>query len=254
MRILTFNILFGAYSPAGRLEAIARLLKKAKPTVVLLQECMDWNEERLEELAKLTAMRHFHLGRSNPRGSGKRYHLGVMSRLPLENVKSHGQSVLAHSCLEVSVGDVTLLNLHLNAGSEDVRSREIEHLIQAAFPPERVRSERLILGGDLNALSRHDPYPDGLGDVLEDVGVTKYGNPISHQVMDSLEETGWKDPLQGEDNWATRYRSESAPPIPTRTDYLLVSPPLEPNVENCEVLPLPNQESDHHPVMLELRF
>lgn len=252
MRIVTFNILFGAYTPEGRLEAIARLLRRTEPTVVLLQECMDWDKERLESLAELTEMPHFHLSHSNARGSGKRYHLAVLSRLPLENVRSHGQSVLAHSCLEVSVGDVTLLNLHLNAGSEDVRSQEIDHLIKTAFPPERVQSEKLILGGDLNALSRHDPYPRGLGEKFEKRGVTKYGNPLSHQVMDSLEETGWKDPLKGEDNWATRYRTETEPPTPTRTDYILVSPPLEPSVENCTVLPLPNEESDHHPVMLDL--
>ena len=252
MRIISFNILFGAYKPRGRFESIAEFLKSYDPDVVLLQECMDWTPDRLQELGKLVGLDHSYLGTSNRRGSGRRYHLGALSRYSIEGPVEYGAAYLAHGCTEVTIQGVTLFNLHLNAHFEDQRLWEVEGLLEDAFPAERVETEDLVLTGDLNSLSRHDPYPENLGRVLSEAGVTKYGDPVTFDVMDALEKTGWLDPMIGREPWATRLRMETSPPTPTRTDYLLVSPSLKESVADCRVLPLTKDESDHYPVLLEL--
>lgn len=253
IRIISFNILFGAYSPDGRLEAIAALLREHRPDVVLLQECMDWDKTRLDKFAALVGLPHAVLGSSNRRGSGRCYHVAALSRSPIDSSISHGRDALSHGCLEVRIGDVSVVNMHLNAHSESNRLHEMEHLLEHSFPPHRIRNENLVLGGDLNALSRLDPYPSDLGSTLKTAGVTKYGNPLAFEVMDLLSQANLSDPFLGKTPWATRYRPETEPATPTRTDYLLVSPKLQSKVIQTQVLPLEKEESDHAPILLELQ-
>lgn len=242
-RLVTANVLFGGYQPAGRLESLADLLRRSSPDLLLLQECMDWTEERLASMAELVGLPHYSLGRANARGSGHRYHLAALSRRPFEWTRTFTEG-LAHCCLGVRIEQTTFWNLHLVARGEEDRLQELEVLRRHLFSTQ----ERAVLAGDLNSLSPADPYPPGTAALLLRAGVEKYGDPFRFEVMERLIGDGWRDALQQVESssWATRWRTETEPPTPTRTDYVLVSPGVK--VAAVETLPLEHQESDHHPV------
>lgn len=252
-RLVTFNILEGASTPPKRFERIAELLEGLRPDLVFLQECVDWKSERLQELGELVSLNHHYLTQCNPRGSGRRYNLGALSREPIEKAISHTPNLLAHGCQEIRLEHVplTFFNIHLVARTEEERVSEIRWFLQS--PREGV------LAGDLNCLSPDDPYTPELAMRLLEAGVKKYGNPPRFDTMELLRENGWHAIRPGNNGrdgteWVTRWRTEVTPPLPTRTDYVLTSSAVLPCLSSVWHVDLKHEESDHNPVVADFEW
>ncbi len=256
---MTFNILSGG---EDRFEAILAIVAAARPDLLVLQECVGWEDgARLRAVAEAIGApageRHAVLGSANPRPSGRRNHVGVVSRAPLVKARVHAPEALAHCLVEVelSLGGEPLLVLgtHLNAGSEDRRVSEARWLL-SLVPPARLAAGLWALAGDLNALSRRDPYPADLDARLAAAGIEKYGSPPRFDTMDTLEASGWADALllrPRSGRWATALRGRAGAQVETRTDYVLLSPPLAGRLALADIVDV-GAASDHHAVVAEI--
>jgi exodeoxyribonuclease III len=242
MRIVSFNLLNGAYNPPDRLGRITELLGSLEPDVCLLQECVDWSSAQLKLLGRSIGLKHGYLTQCNARGSGNRYSLGAISRNPFTLAESHTPDILAHGLQELQIEGFphTIFHTHLVASSEDRRLEEIDWFLG--------QDRKGVLAGDLNSLCPNDPYPSDFAERLAASGIQKYGRPPRHEVMTKLAEAGWSAPAP-EGEWVTRWREESKPPLPTRTDYILAKNPVRDALKSVSVVPLKNEESDHSPVV-----
>jgi exodeoxyribonuclease-3 len=236
MRLMTLNVLLGGEDRFGALCAIAAA---ARPDVLVLQECVGWEDgarprAMAEAIGAPADDDHVLLGRANPRPSGLRYDVCVLSRTPFGERRVHP---LTHCAVEVTVGPLRLVGAHLASRDEDTRLAELAALMRPGA----------VIAGDLNALSRHDPYPADLDARLRAAGIDKYGHPPRFDVTDRLFAAGWVDALRGRPRWVTAVRNG----LGTRTDYVLV-PGEGVEVVDADVLDV-GAASDHHAVVADLR-
>lgn len=258
MKLMTLNVLVGG---EDRFDAICALLAAARPDLLVLQECLGWDDgARLGEVAEAIGVaadeRHAILGVANARPSGRRYHVCLLSRAPLARSRVHTQG-FAHCVVEAELDfggePLVVLGAHLVSGDEDARLAEAAALLRIA-PPEVLRNGSHVLAGDLNALARHDPYPGDFEDQLTRAGIHKYGHPPRFEVMDRLLGAGWIDALHARPRsarWATARREANGQVVDTRTDYLLLSPPLLRTLVAADVVDV-HGASDHQALMIEL--
>lgn len=251
MRVMTWNILFGGES---RFDRIVDRVSAARPDVLVLQECLGWEDrERLGRIARAMGLpnepRHALLGTARPRGSGKRYHVAVVSRRPIDRVQLHNDpKVLGHCLVEAEIGDVTLFGAHFDWHNEDLRLIEARYL-RALYDPSR----KCLLAGDLNALSRRDPYPADLATRLAAAGTDKYGHPPRFEAIPELEAMGWIDLLHvrgAPAQWITARRDRGGVRIDYRTDYLFGSPRMAETLSSIEILGA-GEASDHDAVVAQ---
>ncbi|WP_438018791.1 endonuclease/exonuclease/phosphatase family protein [Sorangium sp. So ce315] len=259
MKIMTFNILSGG---EDRFDAILAIVAAAGPDLLVLQECVGWEDgARLRAVAEAIGApageRHAVLGRANPRPNGRRNHVAVVSRAPLAAARVHAPEALAHCLVEVELSlagePLVVLGTHLNAGSEDRRVTEARWLL-SLVPPARFAAGLWVLAGDLNGLSRHDPYPADLDARFAAAGIEKYGSPPRFDTMDTLEASGWVDALvlrPRSARWVTAVRGRAGAQVETRTDYVLLSPRLTGRLVQAHVIDV-GASSDHHAVVAEL--
>lgn len=258
LKLMTFNILTGG-GDESRFRGVLDVIRRNAPDLLVLQECLDWDDgKRLAQVAEVLGIpadpAHARLGLARPRGSGKRYHLGVFSRLPLVTFETHNNpAFLGHALVECSVDwggqPLHLLATHFDAKNENLRFVEARYL-RSLLDPAKFRDGLYALAGDLNALSSNDPYPADLESLLRESLTTKFHLPPRFEVSEELAEFGWLDGLylRPPARWITAPRNRGGVHIDYRTDYLYFSPAMAPRVGQVEVLPL-NDESDHYPVM-----
>lgn len=262
----TWNVLFGG---EDRFDAILALLSRVRPDVLVLQECLEWDVgDRLKSVAEALGVpyvaAHAVLGLARPRGSGRRFHVALVSRFPIEATTTHADPArVGHAIVEARIaapgagGPFVVLGTHFDSHGEDERLRDARTLIELA-PRARIENERVLVAGDLNALSRHDPYPKNLEQLLRSAGTEKYGFPPRFEVMPLLEENGLIDLLHADgrspkgNDWVTAVRDRGGVRIDYRTDYLLASPSLAATCTNIEVLRC-DGASDHEPVFATFR-
>lgn len=255
MRVMTWNVLFGG---EDRFDRILERVAAARPDLLVLQECLGWEDrERLGRVAGAMDVpgdpRHAVLGLARPRGSGKRYHVAVVSRRPVDRIVMHNDpKVLGHCLLEAGIGDLTLFGAHFDSHNEDLRLVEARYLRSILDAP-RFAAGRFLLAGDLNALSRHDPYPPDLADRVAAAGTDKYGHPPRFDVIPELEGMGWIDLLYHRGapaRWITARRDRGGVSIDYRTDYLFGSPRMGESLASIEMVDA-NGASDHDAVLAQ---
>jgi len=257
---MTFNVLSGGEERFG---SILDRIREARPDLLVLQECVGWEHGgRLTEIAAAMGVpdgaEHAHLGRARPRPSGRRYHVALLSRAPIRAARDHADPrAIGHCLVEARVAmdrrEVTVLGAHFDANSEDARLAEVAYLQSLVEPAALARGDFLLLG-DLNALSRRDPYPPDLAARVRAAGTDKYGHPPRFDVVDALERMGWVDALRARPSsgaWVTAERDRNGVHIDYRTDYVFVSPALAPGLRGTRVLPA-HGASDHNAVVAEL--
>lgn len=271
MRVVTQNVLLGGEQ---RFDALCHVLEAMRPDLLVLQECLGWEDGvRLRALARCCGIpdddRHIFVSLSNPRGSGKRYHLALVSRVPILAARAHTRGV-AHSFLDATLSltadgphvrpaTLRILGVHLVSGHEDARLAEADILLSVVADSLKQR-EDLVLAGDFNSLSPADPYPEDLSARLAGLGITKYGNPARFDVMHRLFSAGLIDAFdkrKAGTPWASAVRGrrdggpDSGERILTRTDYVLLSPSLAPRLHGSGVVDV-GQASDHHAVYADV--
>ena len=252
---MTWNILLGGET---RFESIVEQAVAAKPDLLLLQECLGWDDRaRLSRLAEALGLpddpRHAALGLARPRGSGKRYHLAVLSRRPLDSLRSHADPhFIGHALVEARIGDLQVFAAHFDSHHENLRFVEARFL-RSLLDPARFAAAPFLLAGDLNALSRRDPYPADLAARLAAAGTDKYGLPPRFEVVDEIEAMGWIDLLHAQGpppRWITARRERGGVRIDYRTDYLFASPSLAARRTSMEILDV-RGASDHDAVVAD---
>jgi exodeoxyribonuclease-3 len=248
---MTWNLLFGG---EDRFDKILERVAAARPDVLVLQECLGWDDRgRLGRVAAAMGVpddpRHAVLGLARPRGSGKRYHVGLVSRPPVDHVVMHNDpKVLGHCILEAAIGDFTLFGAHFDSHNEDLRLAEARHL-RTLFDASR----KVLLAGDLNALSRRDPYPDDFAARVAAAGTDKYGHPPRFDVIPELEAMGWVDLLYYRGSparWVTASRDRGGVRIDYRTDYVFATPRMAESLSSIEVVDAAGA-SDHDAVVAQ---
>ncbi|KFE70102.1 hypothetical protein DB31_5144 [Hyalangium minutum] len=257
---MTFNVLFGGQD---RFEAILDVLRRVQPDVLVLQECLGWETcDRLSQVAGALGVpadaSHIHLGTSRPRGSGRRYHVALASRRPLRAIQIHNDPRQIGHCLIQCQFDldepVTFFGTHYDAQHEDPRLVEARFLCDL-LDPIRFREGLYVLAGDLNSLSRRDPYPADLAERLLAAGTDKYGHPPRFSVLDALESFGWVDTLYYRGpptEWVTARRQNNGVQIDYRTDYILASPRMAERLVSTEIIDV-GEASDHQAVVTTFR-
>jgi exodeoxyribonuclease-3 len=260
LKVMTFNVLFGGQD---RFEAILGVVSRVRPDVLVMQECLWWETgDRLQKIAEALGVpataAHIHLGTARPRDSGNRYHVSIASRRPLRSVQIHNDPRQIGHCLlqcQLDAGEpLTLFGTHYDAHYEDRRLVEARYLCDLL--DSRTFHEGLyLLAGDLNSLSRKDPYPADLAERLLAAGTHKYGHPPRFSVLDTLESFGWVDVLyhrQTPAQWVTAQRDRGGVRIDYRTDYILASPRMAERLIGAEVVDV-GGASDHHAVVATFR-
>jgi exodeoxyribonuclease-3 len=260
LKVMTFNVLFGG---EARFEEILALLGRVQPDVLVLQECLWWETgERLHQVAAALGVpadaSHIHLGTARPRVSGRRYHVVIASRRPLRAVQNHNDPRQIGHCLvqcQLDSGEpLTLFGTHYDAHHEEARLIEARYLCDL-LDPLMLRDGLYLLAGDLNSLSRKDPYPPDFADKLRAAGTDKYGHPPRFSVIDTLEAFGWIDTLYHRNKpaqWVTARRDRGGVVIDYRTDYILASPRMAERLVSAEVVDV-GTASDHHAVVATFR-
>lgn len=258
MKLMTFNILNGG-GDEHRFRGVLDVIRRSAPDLLVLQECVGWDDGlRLAQVAEVLGIPaqppHAALGLARARGSGQRYHLGIFSRHPWTDMQTHNDpAFLGHALVKLTLdwggSALNLFAAHFDAKNENLRFVEARYL-RSLLEGTDFRGGLYALAGDLNALSRHDPYPADLEALLRESLTTKYHLPPRFEVMDELAEFGWQDGLylRPPTRWITAPRDRGGVHIDYRTDYLLFSPALAKRVGQVEVIAL-NDESDHYPVM-----
>ncbi|RKG90810.1 endonuclease/exonuclease/phosphatase family protein [Corallococcus sp. CA049B] len=256
LKVMTLNILMGG---EDRMPLLLALIARENPDVLVLQECLGWEDgERLRQVAAALDLpateAHVRLGTARPRPSGSRYHVAVASRLPLRSVRAHANAHFIGHCLlecelETGAEPLTLFAAHFDSHHEALRFVEARYL-RSLIDPAAFGARDFILAGDLNSLSRADPYPVDLADRVRRARVDKYGHPPRFDVIDDLESFGWLDTLRlkpGSSPWATARRQREGEVIDFRTDYVFASPALARRLLVAHVVDV-GSASDHHAV------
>jgi endonuclease/exonuclease/phosphatase family metal-dependent hydrolase len=174
VRLVTWNILDGG---AGRIDAIARVLRDADPDLVALQEAND--RAGAAELASALEMALVY-GEAN-----SAYAVAWLTRLPLARSQNHRLAALDKTLLEVEVDGLRLFATHLSAGRapED----EPRRIAEVAAILERIGGVDGVLVGDFNAT--HPGDATGAPPVEEDAP----GGYVSRRPVELVLEHGFVD-------------------------------------------------------------
>ncbi len=261
LKVMTLNVLMGGEE---RMPLLLSLIARECPDVLVLQECLGWEDgARLAQVAAALGLpateAHVRLGTARPRPSGNRYHVAVASRLPIRSARAHHDArVIGHCLLECELEwgaeSLLLFAAHYDSHNEDLRLTEARYL-RSLLEPEWFQEGHFLLAGDLNSLSRADPYPANLAERVRRAGVDKYGHPPRFEVIDELEGFGWVDVLgkrPTSSRWATAPRQRGGETLDFRTDYLFASPRLAERLLGAEVVDV-GSASDHHALTASLR-
>jgi len=255
LKVMTLNVLFGGQD---RFEALLELVARESPDLLVMQECLGWDDgERLRQMAAALGPEgalHAHLGSARPRGSGNCYHVALVSRLPVRDLRVHNDPhFIGHALVQCELdagGPVTFFGTHYDAHHEKLRFVEARYL-RSLLEPVAFHEGLYLLAGDLNSLSRKDPYPVDLADKVRMAGVDKYGHPPRFDVIDDLEEFGWVDTLRlkpASPAWVTAQRVRNGIPIDYRTDYIFASPRMAERLVSTAVVDV-NGATDHNAVV-----
>jgi exodeoxyribonuclease-3 len=260
LKVMTFNVLFGGQD---RFDSILALLSRVQPDVLVMQECLGWEgTDKLRQVASALGLaadeHHIHLGLARPRGSGSCYHVALASRRPLRAIQIHNDPRHIGHCLVQcqfdSGGALTLFGTHYDAHNEDLRLIEARYL-SSLLSQATLREGLFLLAGDLNSLSRRDPYPSNLDELLRAAETQKYGHPPRFDVIDTLESFGWVDALyhrQQPAEWVTARRQNNGVQIDYRTDYIFASPRMAERLLSAEIVDV-GDSSDHQAVVATFR-
>jgi exodeoxyribonuclease III len=258
LRVLTYNTLFAGRDGDDdrRAQAQIELIRQVKPDVLLMQEAKGFEAgggAMLHALEARIGMRGF-LALAPRTGQN----IAIFIREPLKATSFEADGANFHhvlASLKVALPGgrpVTLLSAHLCPNGPAVRRREAAYLAVQAAPDALV-----LLTGDFNSASPHDPAPAGF-DALPAHHRARYladdlgGADTS--VMAGLEAAGWVD--------VGNALGDRTPTVPTaafvgtefpvmRCDYVLATRALATSATAYEVLrsPLTDAASDHYPIL-----
>jgi endonuclease/exonuclease/phosphatase family metal-dependent hydrolase len=258
MRVMTYNIYDGGLddgSPARR-ECITRVIVSARPDVLVLCECNDFDRDdraALRALERQTGMS----GRLMTVDSG--YHLALLVRdLPIASFEEHREG-FRHGAfraqLQTDQGELTVIGTHLCPFEAATRRDEARRLVDLS-------SDRSVLLGDLNALAASD-LPHYSPNQWPERYLRRHQGDETHPSLDTgavalLEAAGLVDLQRRAEpgRWrATRPTSLLADRPRQRLDYILATPPVAAHLSQFDVIDHDDAQraSDHLPLVATFR-
>lgn len=253
MRCVFLNVYKGAREQE-RFDLLVEFAHRYDPDVLCLSELNEWEEDSrlLREFKRRTGYEQHCFARSR---SG--YHLGVFSNHGLHEEVVDVERFRT-ALLKVRVQgeqEFTLLLLHLNSRSEQLRLQEIDVAL------EHAEQDDVVLLGDLNSLSPQDEYDEQfLRKRMRETGLYKFGEQeVRTAVIQRILDFGLVDA-------ASLFPSEDGYTVPTaanedeahfqrlRLDYVFLTERLSSQANGFSVLrdDITKRLSDHYPVMVDL--
>ncbi|MEO5824023.1 MAG: endonuclease/exonuclease/phosphatase family protein [Vicinamibacteraceae bacterium] len=245
MRLLSYNIRHGG---VGRIEALAAVIRRCAPDVVVLQEAT--RPDVVRALAVESGLREH--------GSHRGQSLGFLSRLAIAKAVWRRPMLSRHAFLELTLADsdVHVVGVHLSAVHAAWTERR--RLIELASLLRTVKARQPgfhVLAGDFNTLAPGEPLDvQRLPARLRPL-VWLSGGSIRWKTVSAVLAAGYADAWrrlhgQAETNGWT---------FPTwdphlRLDYVFVPEGDAGRVTRCEVVTDPGvaAASDHLPLIAEL--
>jgi exodeoxyribonuclease III len=242
-RLLSYNIRHGG---RGREQALAQVIARATPDLVVLQEATQ--PAVVERVAHATGMVQW--------GSRAGQSLGFMSRQPVTHAAWHRPRISRHAFLEIVPATVSwrVFGVHLSAvhaaWTERRRLLELRALL-ASIKQHQHGPHALV--GDFNTLA-----PGELLDVRSLPArlralVWLSGGRVRWRTIQAVLDAGYRDAFRH------CHPDRVGSTFPTwdphvRLDYLFAPAPLIERVRRCEVV-TPDEAraaSDHFPILVEL--
>ncbi len=238
LRVLTYNIHAGKDAQGvDNLVPVAQVIREAEADLVLLQEvdlgtARSGGVDQLQTLAELTG--HWGAFGKTLDYQGGEYGIALLSRWPIREHQmiplpveppqeraggSHEPRGALHAVVATPMGEIHLLNTHLDASGEDGYRWQEVRLLLAVADSLRAMGLTVVVGGDLNAMP-------------------------GTRILEQARSRGWREGWQG-CGGGEGPTYPAAEPV-RRIDYLLLGAGL-----SCrEAAVLPNLASDHRPVAM----
>ncbi len=260
LTVLTYNTLFAGYdgNDDRRSRAQIELLEGLRPDVFLMQEAKGFDASGgalLHDFEARTGMRGF-LAVAPRTGQN----VAIFIRAPLTPISFETDGANFHHALAIlkvrvpgSDKPVTLISAHLCPNGAAIRRREAAYLGVLAAPDAHV-----LLTGDFNSASPHDPEPGGFEALPTHHRARYLAEDLVHadrSVLAHLEAAGWVD---------VGHKLDPAvmPTVPTtdfsgtefaemRCDYVMASAALSAQATGYEVIrtAATDMASDHYPII-----
>lgn len=255
MRVMTYNILKGGFNDDGadRFDALVDVIRAQAPDILTLQECNHFERDgyrRLYAFERALGMRGL-LGIA-PSG----FHVAVFTRNAQFVQHELTADWVQHAILRVDMlvdrKPLTVTSAHLCPFGGTTRLNE------AQFVAGSARGERVLLAGDLNALSPHDVGhydPASWGPRRNARHTLPGGGKLDTRAIEVLEDAGLVDLAR---QCATEFVPTALTPLRVgsskynvRLDYLFATPSLAHSVRSVEVIrgEQADYASDHYPVV-----
>jgi exodeoxyribonuclease-3 len=257
MRVMTYNIYDGGSDDgcSARRERIARVIIAARPDVLVLCECNDFDRDDRAALGALEQQTGMS-GRLMTVDSG--YHLALLVRdLPVVGFEEHREGFhhgAFRAQLQTDRDELTVIGTHLCPFEAATRSVEARRLVDLSC-------ERSVLLGDLNALAASD-LPHYSPDDWPARYRRRHQCDEAHPALDTgavalLEAAGFVDLQRRAEpgGWrATRPTSLLADRPRQRLDYILATPPVAAGLSQFDVIDHNDAQraSDHLPIVATL--
>jgi exodeoxyribonuclease-3 len=253
MKLMTYNILNGGNE---RLPNIIEIIKKESPDYLTINEANTFakdNNKILKEVANKTNFPFFDIALSGEYD----YHVAVFSKYPFKKITK--LQPLMRACLVAQIdsvfGELSIASLHLTPYTEDLRHPEIDSIIKF-----QNQFQNRILMGDMNSLSKHDNYDQGIIRKFNDMQIKKFttDGKLRFDAIEKILSVGYYDcGLQMNKNkeyTAPTSINEYKAHFNMRLDYIFLSKTLLPHLKQYKVIKnsLTEKASDHYPVIVLL--
>jgi len=226
---------------------IAKLVKRQKPDVLLLQEACESQIRALADRTGMTLQSYFCNHSTSRKGEGVTYLSAILTQPQIEvnfsfsrkfNLSRPGDS-RGYAVSQIRYHDnyINIVNVHLDVVSEETRLDQIRQILS----DERVTGLPFLIGGDFNSVNKGDYEADHWEWLQRNRGLDESAPELPSEVVKLLKERGLQD--SGQKNAYTPvYTCWTA----RRVDYFFYSRGLQ--VLNNSVYF--TDASDHFPLML----
>ena len=255
-RFMLYNIYDGGKK---RLDNIAEVVRAERPDFLGMLEAATWNKGGpiLKRFAAQVGLPFSHFVKSNTR-----YDLAFFCGSTPLRIKKFFKgfwhsAVLVELSVE-SVGTIALVLLHLDPRQEAYRLNELERVRTIT-----ARYTHVVLMGDFNSLSPHDPYDRvALMALLRKRGIKKFGiQDLKFDCIELIESFGFVDVMHAlqkpfASTVPTLMNTDASHADHLRLDYIFISPSLRTYLTDAVILQTPstNIASDHYPLVADFTF
>ncbi|RZJ20490.1 MAG: endonuclease/exonuclease/phosphatase family protein [Acinetobacter sp.] len=262
MKFLSYNILEGMKLDTGQTKPVfAAWLKKQDPDVLALQEVTGFTQESLEKLANSYGHPYAVL-----LIEGEKFPVAITSKYPITNVKKVFDN-MDRGFILAEIQGYQVGVLHFTPF--DYRKRRAEVALLLAEIKSVQQAKKWVIMGDFNTVSPVDAeaYADGKLVIGYQNYEKKYApilkladGKIDYTVIQDMMDRGFSDALKLKHPEFIKtvhpkaFEPKNTPDVPSRIDFIFVSPDLKKKVSSAEVIKddFTDVRSDHYPVYITI--